>query len=100
MPAMPHISSKLLQTERPADAALDVLAEDGVVAPDVVAMPERRVEHQSLGPRLRCALLRRDRHDQPEAGNGAEHGEADVTRHARILSQRTWSRAGTRHAPS
>jgi hypothetical protein len=40
MPAMPHISSRLLQTERPADAALDVRAEDGVVAPDVVAMPE------------------------------------------------------------
>src|ERR1700680_4022621 len=29
MPAMPHISSTLLQTERPADAALDVRPEHG-----------------------------------------------------------------------
>src|SRR5215204_5230483 len=53
----PPAQELLFQSERPSNASVDVRAEDGVTAPDVVTMPQRRVERAALAdlfrPRLR-----------------------------------------------
>src|SRR5579864_2195259 len=79
MPAMPHIFSKLPQTERPADPALDVRALDGC-AVDVRAEDgvERPVDHARI----------------------LSQGRKDAEGSRRLPGDLACAGTGTSHAPS